>query len=81
MLGFMLMYGNTGDARYLDDVLAILEDIYRRLYDAREGKILHHWIDGRVANRDDPDYFCSGCNLQTLYVLWYLRNELGVALL
>ncbi len=42
--------------------------------------LLHHWIDGRIAHPDDPDYFCSGCNLQTLYVLRYLQEELGVPL-
>mgnify|MGYP006897292372 CR=1 FL=1 len=33
-----------------------------------EGKILHHWMNGRAAIPEDPEYFCSGCNLQTLYI-------------
>lgn len=79
-LALMLTYENTGDQAYLDDVLTIVDGIRAYLYVADEHKILHHWIDGRVANEDDPDYFCSGCNLQTLYILWYLSEELGVAL-
>ncbi|MFC1889503.1 hypothetical protein ACFL4G_07080 [Thermodesulfobacteriota bacterium] len=79
-LGLMLTYRNTGDDRYLADVLSILDHVNALLYDAREGKILHHWIDGRAALPDDPDYFCSGCNLQTLYILWYLQEELVIPL-
>ena len=41
---------------------------------------VHHWVDGRPAVHEDPDFFCSGCNLQTLFILWYLENELGEAL-
>ena len=35
--------------------------------------ILHHLIDGRRAEPEDPSFFCSGCNLQSLYVLDYRR--------
>jgi len=80
MLGLMLLYRNTGDARYINDVLSIIEHVRVRLYDSKQGKLLHHWIDGRIAHPDDPDYFCSGCNLQTLYILWYLQSALGVSL-
>ena len=38
--------------------------------------ILHHWMDGKIACDKDPEYFCSGCNLQTLYVMWYRQNML-----
>jgi len=79
-LGLLLLFRNTGDPMYLDDALSILDHIRCRLYDPAEGKILHHWIDGRVACPQDPDYFCSGCNLQTLYILRYLQEELGEAL-
>lgn len=40
------------------------------------GGVLHHWIDGRPAATTDPEYFCSGCNLQTLYVMWYRQQRL-----
>jgi len=39
--------------------------------DSCQGGVLHHWIDGRPAAPTDPEYFCSGCNLQALYVMWY----------
>lgn len=38
--------------------------------------VLHHWIDGRPALPTDPEYVCSGCNLQLLYVMWYRRTAL-----
>jgi hypothetical protein len=36
--------------------------------------LLHHVVDGRLADKNDPTVFCSGCNLQTLYVLGYRRS-------
>lgn len=39
--------------------------------------LLHHVVDGRLANDTDPTLFCSGCNLQTLYVLGYRRALAG----
>ncbi len=36
--------------------------------------VLHHVIDGRAALPTDPEYVCTGCNLQLAYVLWYRRN-------
>lgn len=39
--------------------------------------LLHHFIDGRLADPKDGTYFCSGCNLQTLYVLGYRRMLAG----
>ena len=79
-LGLLLTYENTHDAKYSNDLLAILDHIRVRLYVAELHKILHHWIDGRIASEDDPEFFCSGCNLQTLYVLRYLLEELDVEL-
>jgi len=35
--------------------------------------LLHHVVDGRLALPTDPVLFCSGCNLQTLYVIGYRR--------
>jgi hypothetical protein len=45
--------------------------------EACQGGVLHHWIDGRIATPSDKEYFCSGCNLQLLYVMWYRQNRLG----
>ena len=39
--------------------------------------LLHHVVDGRLANPSDPVLFCSGCNLQALYVLGYRRSLAG----
>ncbi|MBX3224738.1 MAG: hypothetical protein KF795_29750 [Labilithrix sp.] len=39
--------------------------------------LLHHVIDGRLALPDDGTLFCSGCNLQTLYVAGYRRALAG----
>jgi hypothetical protein len=39
--------------------------------------LLHHVVDGRLANATDPTLFCSGCNLQALYVLGYRRALAG----
>jgi hypothetical protein len=41
--------------------------------------LLHHVVDGRLAQPGDPTLFCSGCNLQTLYVLGYRRALAGEA--
>jgi hypothetical protein len=38
--------------------------------------ILHHWMDERLALPEDPEFFCSGCNLQTLYIMWYRQHNL-----
>jgi hypothetical protein len=80
MLGLMELYHHSGDTTYLNDVIRLLKSVKTRLYSPEDGLIVHHWIDGRPATHDDPDFFCSGCNLQTLYILWYLQNVLGVAL-
>ena len=78
MLGLTLMVQNTGNELYLNDLLSILDHVRIRLYDTEQGKLLHHWIDGHIALPSDPDYFCSGCNLQTLYIIRYLQDELGI---
>lgn len=37
--------------------------------------LLHHEVDGRLALPSDPTLFCSGCNLQALYVIGYRRAQ------
>jgi hypothetical protein len=39
--------------------------------------LLHHYVDGRIAAPGDGTLFCSGCNLQALYVLGYRRALAG----
>ena len=80
ILGLLLTYENTGDTVYLEEATQLLQRIKELLYDEQEGKIVHHWVDGRPADHDDRSFFCSGCNLQVLYLLWYLKERLGVDL-
>lgn len=75
-LTLMLMYESTQKRQYLDEAAAVLEFVRGHLYDAASGRVLHHYIDGRVALPTDPEFFCSGCNLQLLYVLWYLNERI-----
>lgn len=44
--------------------------------DACHPGVLHHWMDGRIALPTDTEFFCGGCNLQLLYVLWYRQHGL-----
>ncbi len=71
LLALSILYRNTGDEGYLDEAIEIFEFIRTRLYDEAAGVILHHWMDGRPAVAEDPEYFCSGCNLQFLYAAWF----------
>ena len=52
----------------------MLEFVRSHLYDPASGHILHHFIDGRIALPSDPEYFCTGCNLQFLYALFLLQQ-------
>jgi len=56
----------------------VLDFSRERLYDADQGHMLHHWMDGRIAQPDDLSYWCSGCNMQFVYVVWYLRTRVLV---
>jgi len=67
----------TGEQVYLDEAVEILEGfIHGYLYQPSEHILVHHWMDGAIAQPTHVEYFCSGCNLQYLYVLWYLREHL-----
>jgi hypothetical protein len=44
--------------------------------DQCQGGVLHHFIDGHQAQPSDPVLFCSGCNLQLLFVMWYRSHRL-----
>jgi len=67
-----LLYESTGDAEYMNDARDMLEFICTYLRD--EGRLVHHWIDGRPAQPDDPEYYCSGCNFQAMHVLWHISH-------
>ena len=75
-LALLVLYQNTHDRRYFTEASFVLTFIHEHLYDPAQGRVLHHFIDGRIALPSDPGYFCAGCNLQLLYVLWYARHHI-----
>ena len=77
-LALLTMYEQTQNPRYFEEAVFVLQFVRQRLYDPAQGRLLHHFIDGRMALPSDPEYFCTGCNLQFLYVMWYgLHQALG----
>jgi hypothetical protein len=76
-LGLLLLYQRTATELYLTRAREVLDFVRLHLHDPTQDRLLHHWIDGHIAEPGDPSYFCSGCNLQFLYVVWYLREEVG----
>jgi hypothetical protein len=77
LLALSILYRNTDDQRYLDEAMEVFDFIRNRLYDQDNGIILHHWIDGRPALPEDPEYVCSGCNLQFLYAVWFFLESVS----
>jgi hypothetical protein len=73
-LALILLFEHTGDRTYFDEAVSVLDFIRTKLYSREDGRLLHHWMDGRIAQPEDPSYFCSGCNFQFLYVMWHLRR-------
>ena len=73
-LALTLLYQNTHRQSYFDEALFVLEFVRSHLYDPASGHILHHFIDGRIALPSDPEYFCTGCNLQFLYAVFLLQQ-------
>jgi hypothetical protein len=69
IMALALLYELTGDAKYRDEITAIAAFLEKYLL--VDGRLLHHWMDGRVAIPTDPEYFCTGCNLQFLFVSLY----------
>jgi uncharacterized protein YyaL (SSP411 family) len=67
MMALWLAFVGGGDPMYLADVDAILGFAEKRLL--QDGQILHHWMNGAAASKADTAYYCSGCNLQTLYMM------------
>lgn len=73
-LALAVLFETTGKRIYYDEALFVLQFVRSHLYDAASGRILHHFIDGRIALPSDPEFFCTGCNLQLLYVVYYLQS-------
>jgi hypothetical protein len=74
-LGLMQMSTLSGDESYLDEAIWLLDFIRTYLYEPDDALITHHWMDEAIAQPDHFEYFCSGCNLQFLYVVWWLREK------
>ena len=72
-----LLFQDTHDVRYFNEALYVLDFVRTRLFDAASGHLLHHFIDGRIALPSDPEYFCTGCNLQFLYAVHLLMQAAG----
>lgn len=72
MMALALLFRETQEAAYRDeitDIAAFIEE-----YLLVDGRLLHHWMDGKVAVPDDPEYFCTGCNLQFLFVAFFAER-------
>jgi hypothetical protein len=67
MLALLAAYEATGDEALLDEVDLNLGFIADNL--VSEGRILHHWMNGMMAQPEDPYDYCLGCNVQSLYIL------------
>ena len=74
MLAWVAQYKNTKELKYLEEVDAILTFIEEKLL--VDGQLLHHWVNGRPANEEDPWVYCLGCNFQTLYVMLLIELTL-----
>ncbi len=74
MIGLSLLYQQTKSAGLKSEVAEILKFIRTKLFSG--GRVLHHWMDGKLAVPKDPEYYCSGCNLQMLYIIHRMDNLL-----
>ena len=85
-LALLLLFEITGDARFVEEADRLFDAIETMrgpwcasnvnpgtTPDRCTTGLLHHIVDGRIAQPGDGTLFCSGCNLQTLYVLGYRR--------
>ncbi|MCC6747863.1 MAG: hypothetical protein IT371_09415 [Deltaproteobacteria bacterium] len=70
LLALAIFHQVTGEPGFRQEVLDILAFLRTHLLDG--GRVLHHWMDGRRALPTDREYYCSGCNLQLLYLIWRL---------
>jgi uncharacterized protein YyaL (SSP411 family) len=77
LLALALLNEETGQQAYRDELDELVVFIEEYLWLEGEGQIIHHWMDGRQAIPEDPEYYCIGCNLQLLYILWWVTNTLG----
>ncbi len=77
IFGFAILAEITGSEVYRQEIDTLLEFVADYLWVPEDGKIYHHWMDGRLALPTDLEYYCIGCNLQVLYVVWWIDHHLG----
>ena len=79
IMALALTYQITGDVKFKLEIDDILTWIRTTLFvpEAAGGRVLHHWMDGRLAIPTDPEFYCSGCQLQYLYLTWRLEDLIG----
>lgn len=76
MLALALLADETGDPRYRAEIEELLGFVEDYLWVPGDGQVYHHWMDGRLAIPEDPEYYCVGCNLQLLYITWWVEANL-----
>jgi len=67
-----LLYESTGQAHYEREAHSVLRFVCTHLRD--DDRLVHHWIDGRPVGPSESVYYCSGCDFQALYVMWYMTH-------
>jgi len=71
MFALALLSRTTGKVIYCNELREVRRFVEDYLLDSTHARLLHHWMDGQIAQPTDPEYFCSGCNLQFLYMGWW----------
>lgn len=75
MLALTVAYSVTKNVKYKERALKILEFVRANLLEG--DRVLHHWMDGKIASWTDKYPYCSGCNLQILFVIWQMETLLA----
>ena len=79
ILALALLYEATGERAYREEIDVLLAFVEDYLWVPGDGRIYHHWMDGHLAEPDDHEYYCIGCNMQLLYIVWGVRTNLDGA--
>jgi uncharacterized protein YyaL (SSP411 family) len=74
MFALALLSRLTGKEMYCRELGEVRRFVEVYLFEPKGRRLLHHWMDGRIAQPDDPEYFCAGCNLQFLYLAWWVGH-------
>jgi len=71
MFALGLLKQVTGKEAYCSELREVWRFVEEYLFDSTHSRLLHHWMDGHIARPTDPEYFCSGWNLQYAYMIWW----------